>query len=343
MSTQNSTNVRSNNALLRQSYRTLGAVAPNAAAELAARLFVRAPSRRKDSNRQSDVLKAGERFDVTFGERRLAGWKWGEGPRVLLVHGWGGSAGQLAEFVLALTSAGFSVVAFDAPGHGASPGTELSLPLFASAIERVASLVGPLHGVVTHSLGGPATALAMKRGLKIARAVFVAPPADAFDWFKKFGQELGLHPSSELAARRRIEHRVGVPFEQLNHHALGPHIGVPLLVIHDRGDKQVLWSDGQAVAKTAPNATFLTTEGLGHQRILKSESVVGDAVAFLKGELRAEQALERLEHVESEPFAACAHRPWALASSSRSQAGPCPQCELERELFDREARYGTAA
>ena len=34
---------------------------------------------------------------LTYGnEDRHAAWSWGEGPRVLLAHGWGGSASQMA-------------------------------------------------------------------------------------------------------------------------------------------------------------------------------------------------------------------------------------------------------
>ena len=43
---------------------------------------------------------------------------WGEGPVVLLVHGWGGWRGQLGRFVAPLVDAGHRVVAVDAPGHG---------------------------------------------------------------------------------------------------------------------------------------------------------------------------------------------------------------------------------
>ena len=272
------------------------------------------------------------------GKQQLAVWKWGNGPRVLLVHGWGGSAGQLDAFVVALTSAGFSAVAFDAPAHGASPGSEASLPAFAAAIERVSSLVGPLHGVIAHSLGGPATALAMKRGLRLERAVFVAPPANALDWFEKFSRELELGPSSELAARERIESRLGVPFEELNQRALGPHIDVPLLVIHDRLDRQVPWSDGRAVVEASASARLLTTEGLGHQRILKNAQVVDDAVAFLKAQPQA-KPVDLRAGVQHEKSRSCEHRSGRLESISRPNDELCLQCELERELFDRSSRW----
>jgi len=59
------------------------------------------------------------RFEaVPFRGAALATWSWGKGPLVVLVHGWTGHAGRLTRYVPALVDAGFSVLAFDAPGHG---------------------------------------------------------------------------------------------------------------------------------------------------------------------------------------------------------------------------------
>src|SRR5687768_13117485 len=55
-------------------------------------------------------------FDV--GTHRIAGFSAGEGPAVLLVHGWGERAASLGAFVAPLVGAGFRVVGVDLPGHG---------------------------------------------------------------------------------------------------------------------------------------------------------------------------------------------------------------------------------
>src|SRR6201999_2421848 len=97
---------------------------------------------------------------VGFEDASLAVYRWGDGPSVLLVHGWGGSAGQMTAFGEPLREAGFSVVAFHAPGHGASTGSWLAIPRFAAALAAVARFHGPLHGIIAHSLGGPAALMA---------------------------------------------------------------------------------------------------------------------------------------------------------------------------------------
>jgi pimeloyl-ACP methyl ester carboxylesterase len=52
----------------------------------------------------------------------LAATAWGEGPTVLLAHGWESRRTHWSAFVPALTAAGYRAVAIDAPAHGDSPG-----------------------------------------------------------------------------------------------------------------------------------------------------------------------------------------------------------------------------
>ncbi len=95
---------------------------------------------------------------------------------MLLVHGWEGRGSQLGAFVEPLVRAGLSVVAFDAPGHGDSPGRRLYLTDMADAIIDVERAVGPLHAIVAHSFGAAAVLLAHQRGaVDAARSVMIAP------------------------------------------------------------------------------------------------------------------------------------------------------------------------
>ena len=55
----------------------------------------------------------------------------------------------------------------------------------------------------------------------------------------------------------------------------------PLLVIHDRDDRDVAWTDGAAIAGAWPGAELVSTAGLGHRRIVHDLAVVARAVSFL--------------------------------------------------------------
>ncbi len=94
---------------------------------------------------------ADERIDLGDG---LIAWRWGEGPAVLLVHGFEGNRAQFAAIIGALVERGFAAVALDVPAHGESAGNELTAVKFIAAIERTLARLGPVHAVVGHSMGG---------------------------------------------------------------------------------------------------------------------------------------------------------------------------------------------
>ena len=261
----------------------LSRVAPGAAAGLATVLF-RRPPRHRRSDIDGSVFDGGERIDLTVEGDRLAVWKCGSGPTALLVHGWGSRGARLGSFVAPLVGAGFSVVAFDAAGHGESAGRLSSLPQFIAAIRDLGSRFGPIEAVVAHSMGGAATTLAMARGLPVGRAVFLAPAADPAGYSERFAEAVGLSPAVLARMKAGLERRFGIPWREFDVLAAAAKCRAPLLVVHDRDDRDVPSSDGEAIARAWPGARFVETTGLGHRRIVHDPSVVARAVAFLTQE-----------------------------------------------------------
>lgn len=273
--------------MLRYAFRPLQRFAPDHAARWAEVLFF-SPPRSRLNRAQRNVLELARPFSVSVEGRRLAGWSWGDGPIVYLVHGWGSRGARLAAFVSPLVSAGFQVVTFDAPGHGASEGRLSSMPEFARALRGVVNAVGPMHGLVAHSMGASASALAMHDGLRVPRAVFLAPAADPPGFALRFGSEtLGLGDATIDRVRANSEQRLGVRWNQLQVPPLVHGFRVPLLVFHDRDDDVVPWADGSAITTAWTGATLVTTNGLGHREIVRAPDIVSRSVAFLRGTGRA--------------------------------------------------------
>ncbi len=71
---------------------------------------------------------------------------------------------------------------------------------------------------------------------------------------------------------------------------IAPSLQVPLLVIHDRNDKEVPVRSGQSIAEAWPDADLIITEGLGHQRILRADAVQNVAVSFIDAPKRLKTA-----------------------------------------------------
>ncbi len=333
MRSKNSTNVR---LLIPRFYRIflagLARISTDLAAAVAERLFRSAP-RRPESEEESRLLASARRHEFDLDGRKLVAWRWGEGPAALLVHGWGGSAAQMLPFLKPLREAGYAVVAFDAPAHGRSAGRLSSLPQFAAALALVADRLGPVEALVTHSMGGAAASLAIAQGLAVGRAVYVAPPADALEWVYRFGRMLRLPRRVVEAMRRRIERRLQIRFDRLNTRVLGPAVRMPLLVIHDRADAEVLWYDGAAVAHSVPEGRLTMTEGLGHRRIVRDPAVVAEAMEFLNERGTAPRRRE------AEAGVACPSCGEPLSAAAVALPGECEACALERDLFDRDLRW----
>jgi pimeloyl-ACP methyl ester carboxylesterase len=256
-------------------------VAPGVAAALLEVLFRRVRRHPVPGRERGWLARARRLPPVTAFGRRLPVWSWGEGPTVLLVHGWEGRGSQMGAFAEALAAAGFRAVAYDAPAHGASRGSMSSMPALWTAVEAVTTAVGPVAGLVAHSAGAAATARAMARGLPVGRAVFAAPAADPGRFLGVAADWLGLPPEVARRTQRRIERRFDMRFEDLSVPAMAPALDVPLLVVHDRDDAEVPWREGEAIAASWPGARLVTTDGLGHRRLLREPAVVEQAVRFL--------------------------------------------------------------
>jgi len=290
--TQKSTTVRvkpsamSRLVLVRGAFWLLERSAPAAGARWAERLWFTIPSSR-NAGRPARRLE-GDRFDVPVQGGSVASWSWGDGAPVYLVHGWGGSAGQLGAFVEPLVRAGYRVVAFDGPSHGQSqPGPSgprsSTILEFAEALRAVVGVHGPAHAFVAHSLGCSATAIALRDGLAATRAVFVAPFVDVTPYTYEFARRLGYGERIRAGMVRRIERRFDAPMSSFDLTLMARQMTPPpLLVMHDRDDHETRWPDSSDLSRAWPDARLLTTSGLGHRRILSDPEVVTQVVRFVR-------------------------------------------------------------
>jgi pimeloyl-ACP methyl ester carboxylesterase len=257
---------------------------PEHAAALAERLFLSPPAPRLPQSTFFDFLDARASF-VEYRGRSLATWRWGprEAPAVLLAHGWGGYAAQMRGFVPRLLAEGLRVIAYDQPAHGLSEGRLTGLPDFAGALAAVAGHHGDVRHVIAHSLGGVATAVALSRGLPLQSAVLISPPSDLVGYSRQFARWTWMPEALRRAMQAAIEERFGVRWFELEVARLAPRLRAPALVVHDRDDGLVPWTQGAALARAWPGARLLSTGGLGHGRILESETVLQAAAEFVAG------------------------------------------------------------
>jgi pimeloyl-ACP methyl ester carboxylesterase len=266
--------------LVRAGHRALSSVAPTLAARRAERRFLTPPRRRRPPA-EIELLATARARPRRVGSRRIETWRWGAGPSVLLVHGWGGRGAQLGLFVAPLVARGFSVVTFDAPGHGASDRGVATLVEMTEALQAVAASCGQLAGIVAHSLGATVAARALYDGVDAGSIVLVGAAADLTGPAARFTETLGFSRVVRERMQRRIEERAGRPWSAFDVTALAPALVTPALVIHDRGDAEVPWQHGRVIARAWRGAELLLTDGLGHRGSLDDPDVIAAVVAFV--------------------------------------------------------------
>ena len=265
---------------LRAGFRVAGAVAPGLAARWAEAIFCR-PPRQEERPAEEAFLTTGRARGVPYGSGILRAWEWGEGPLVLLAHGWGSRSGRWSALVPELVGAGHRVIAYDAPAHGRSPGRLASLPEFARALRAVADAAGPVHGLVGHSLGGAAVAVALSQGLAARRAVLIAAPSDPATFSRAFASYLRIPAPVREAMQRNLESRLRITWDALHLPTIARGIDAPALVVHDRDDGDVPVEEAAAIADAWPRAELMLTEGLGHRAVIRDPTVVARTVDFL--------------------------------------------------------------
>ena len=277
-------------AVRKAAFGVFGTVAPGPAATWFEN-FILTPSR-YPSNGSDVSFTDGNRMRIPYGKGWLSLWSWGrgEGPTVMLMHGWAGRAAHLDAFVKPLVTAGFRVVAFDAPAHGQSDGITTNIVEYTGAVLQVAGKVGPIHGIVAHSFGAPTAAYAVCHGLDVGRMVFIGAPVSFAKLTRRIAGLMGFPPAVSQLMQRRLEARLGVSLRELDTDRLLANSEIPLLVFHDEDDRDVPHSSAVAIVAALETARLVTTSGLGHRRIVSDPGVVRQAVEFLSTashELRA--------------------------------------------------------
>jgi pimeloyl-ACP methyl ester carboxylesterase len=260
----------------------LSRVAPPLATRVAMDLFSR-PHRGTRPARERRWLESARRFHLEVEGLRLPAWSWGDGPMILLHHGWSSRGSQLGGFVGPLVDAGCSVVAYDAPAHGDAPGRRTHGIQLSRVMAAILDRLAPVEGILAHSFGCTIAALAMRRAFAPRRAVFISPPASMLWYADLFCDALGFTPRVRDRMIRSWERRLRIDWTMFEAERLAPGQRTSLLVIHDRDDRQAPWEHGQRFVDAWPDARLTTTHGLGHTRILYDPAVAARAAAFLVG------------------------------------------------------------
>lgn len=262
----------------------MAAITPKHVGKLGFKLFCR-PARRRIKARDQQFLDSSEMFSFQHRAIRIQGYRWGSGPKkILLLHGWQSHSGRWKKLVHTFPASDYTVYAIDAPGHGRSGGNFFTAPLYGEVIMKAGEQIGKLHSIVGHSLGAFSTLYAISEfGRPVAkRLIIMATPGKAVDFVSYFKRRLGLNKNVLKHIRNHFEKEIGRPYEDFTISRFAKNLDIPGLIFHDKGDRFTPFGYAGQLNRQWPNSKLLATQGLGHN--LFSDEINAEILAFISNQ-----------------------------------------------------------
>ncbi len=207
-------------------------------------------------------------------------WRLGEGPAVLLVHGWEDDNALWGPLIDLCAGIGRAIVVLDLPGHGVSPAEEATIASARAGVRAVAEAFQPIDALVAHSFGCPASTAAMHDGLHIERVVLIASPLpDEKLARRRWADE--IPPEIFDAAAALYQERTGRRFHDFDYLEAAAAMRAEALMVHSLDDEKCPPENAQRLADRWPRAQTLITDGLGHRLIAQDPEILTQVLAFV--------------------------------------------------------------
>lgn len=256
-------------------------IAPKSFQRRAASAFV-TPRAKRQSERGRDFLEtlSREEFEGPHGRQRA--YAGGTGRTVFFQHGWEADSADLASHARRLHGEGFRVVLIDGPSHGESEGRKATLKDFAAGIGAAKDAFGQPYAMVAHSMGGPASVIAMARhGFAPDRFVSLGAPRSLPENVEFQGRSMGLSKRAVRLMLAAIERKLGEPIGHFDVCRDAPSLSARALFIHGTGDQIVPADAARKMAVVWQGSELDLREGLGHRGVLRDQTVIERVADFL--------------------------------------------------------------
>lgn len=262
--------------------RTFFAVAGRIAPRLAARAMAELSARPRGRNpTQPWELASAPGRSVELRPGLLAETFGDSGPLVLALHGWRGRTSQFRPLGAVLAPRGLRLVALDLPGHGGSRGEHATPRQTGELVISLAREFGPVHAAIGHSFGGAVLGAALALGFRTKRLVLLSSPTHVSRLPVFYARQMGLPERAMPYFIEWLDRDAGRPAAELDLVSTAPGCGIPALLVHDREDAVIPYSEAEALIAVWPELESITTVGKGHRDILAHAEVVKAIADFL--------------------------------------------------------------
>ncbi|MFT5722921.1 MAG: pimeloyl-ACP methyl ester carboxylesterase [Bacteroidia bacterium] len=268
--------------------RVLGGIHPRLGAGIAFFLFFK-PFRLKSHPKDLEKKATGTQLDFTIANKKTSAWYWGEGPVVILVHGWSSKGFHFRNFIDPMVKRGLTVVIPDLPGHVNSEGKSTNVLEFKETINAIITHFGQVNGLVGHSLGAMACILLLADNEVVTNKLVVFNSAVyAGTIMDRFMEQIHGNDKIRRALYKKLKAEFGQDFDYYSTIDRIQEVSkVPdLLVIGDEHDLEVPVGEAKDLAKLMKGELHIT-QNLGHNGGIKDPDVVDFVVDFLAKKNRA--------------------------------------------------------
>jgi pimeloyl-ACP methyl ester carboxylesterase len=233
-----------------------------------------------------DVCPLGaSRVELAGVPRVASAYVWGsDEPTVLALHGWGADSTTMSTVVAAVLENGESAVCFDAPGHGASPGSHATMREYAHAALAVLQRFPSIHTIVAHSMSSiaAASAVAESEAENVRNLLLLAPTCSLSGVIDRWVAQRGMPRALVEQIHRELKRRDGMPVSHWDVRTLALPTNVRVRIVHDPADEVVPLLDSYLIAADLSADVHEAVPGAGHHRIIGGDEMRAALAACLR-------------------------------------------------------------
>lgn len=226
-------------------------------------------------------LKTALSEKLELNQHQIQTYCWGgSGKRILLLHGWESNTHRWRFLLKYLVKENYHIYAFDAPAHGLSSGKFLEGELYAKTINLILERYQP-EIVIGHSLGGMSLlyGLYLQPAPSVRKVITLGAPSDFIHFMTAYQKIVGFNRRVWDATETLFFNRFGYSFSGFSTAAFSKELNQKALMIHDKEDLQVHYSESEKVHGNWKGSELIITEGYGHS--LQSSEVFDAVVGFI--------------------------------------------------------------
>ena len=269
--------------------KTISLVSPRKAAEVAFQLFC-TPYGSRPRGKVPALFEKAEKLSFSINGSTVRGFRFvpekANGKKIVIAHGFRSYTYKFEKYISPLSREGFEVLLFDAPAHGSSDGKLINAAIYKDALLEIEARYGPIDGIMGHSLGGLAAALAFESFShpEKRKLVLIAPATETETTLADFFKIVELDEKVRAAFIDLITQIAGYPVSYFSVSRVVKNTKGSVLWVHDKQDPICPFKDVKPLLSLdLPRVRFLITEHLGHSKVYKDPAVSTQIIQFFNG------------------------------------------------------------